>query len=371
MKTSENILTAVFLYFIKISTLHFIIVFIFLSYFGFAQGLPENEMRAHYINIGQGNATLLEFSCGAILIDAGAEGPTTQKMLTRYLGRFFTRRSDLNKTLNLVIVTHAHKDHNFGLRDVFTKFKVLNYVDNGLRYGSGKSNQKWAIDNVNSIGVSYRNYSYDQAIAVAGKKGITDLIIDPVNCLGIDPEISILSGRFDSVPTGITKAELDGNGNLHSLVVRVKFGKSSFLFSGDLEEKAMNQVAEFYKDTQMLDCDVWEVSHHGSYNGITREWLKEVTPKFAVISCGKWDNGKVGAKDKFNTYNFGHPRIIALDLLENSIDGKRPELDSVEAFYGIKEKHRKYKVTKNIYCTAWDGTIVMRASENGSYNIVE
>ena len=343
----------------------------FFSSFCFAQALPENEMRAHYINVGQGNATLLEFTCGAILIDAGAEGPYTQAGISHYLKRFFSRRTDLNKTLNLVIVTHAHKDHNVGLRDVLSQFKVLNYIDNGLRYGSGKSNQKWAQDNVSSMAINYASYSYDQATAVEGKKGITNSIIDPVNCNGVNPKILILSGRFDTVPVGMTKEELNKNGNLHSLVVKVTFGESSFLFTGDLEEKAMNQVVKFYKDTQMLDCDVWQVSHHGSYNGTTMEWLTAVTPKCAVISCGKWNSGKVGAKDNFNTYSYGHPRIAALEMMQRVIADKRPPLDSVVAFYGIKEKHKKYKVTQNIYCSAWDGTIVMRAFENGNYNMVE
>jgi beta-lactamase superfamily II metal-dependent hydrolase len=50
-------------------------LFIILPVFSFSQMLPENEMRAHYVNVGQANATLLEFSCGAILIDAGACHP--------------------------------------------------------------------------------------------------------------------------------------------------------------------------------------------------------------------------------------------------------------------------------------------------------
>lgn len=335
-----------------------------------AQALPNGEMRAHFIDVGQGNATLLEFSCGAVLIDAGAEGPYTQAALGRYLNRFFDRRTDLQRTLSLVIVTHAHKDHNVALKDVLTNFRVLNYVDNGLRYGSGKANQKWAQDNARSLGINYASYSYDEAIRVPGKKGITNLLVDPVNCSGTNPEISILSGRFDAVPMGMTKAELLDNGNLHSLVVKVVFGKSSFLFGGDIEEKAMHQVAKFYNGTNMLDCDVWEVSHHGSYNGTTVEWLNAVTPKYAIIPCGKWDSGRVGARDGYNTYGYGHPRIAALDMMQASITLKRPALDSVVAFQGQREKHKKYKVTQNIYCSAWDGNMVLRAFKNGSYQMM-
>lgn len=352
----------------------FLTVFTFFSVFSaiaFAQGIDSDEMRAHYIDVGQGSATLLEFSCGAILIDAGAEGPVTQAGLIHYLDRFFARRTDLNKTLQSVIVTHAHKDHNVGLRDVLLKFKVLNYVDNGLRKGSGRFNQVWAQDNAGRLGMNYANYSYGNIVAGGRVKGMTDLVIDPVNCQGLDPVISVLSGRFDAPVGGMTVSELGDNGNLHSLVVKVVFGRSSFLFTGDLEEKAMRAVAKYYMGSGTLDSDVWQVSHHGSYNGVTMGWLKEVDPKFAVISCGKWDSGKVGAKDRFNTYTFGHPRIAALDMLQASIKEERLLLDSVVAFYGQREKHRNYKVTKNIYCNAWDGNIVIRAFDNGKYEVVD
>jgi len=350
--------------------LSFMGFFISFSLNSFSQALPQNEMRAHYVNVGQANATLLEFSCGAILIDAGAEGPVTVKELNRYLERFFNRRTDLNKTLNLVVVTHAHADHNKALKDILTNYTVLNYIDNGLRYGSGRTNQKWAQDKRQDFGYQYASYSFDQAAAVAGRKGITNVTIDPVNCNGTDPKISILSGRFEALPQGWTKALSDGNGNLHSLVIKIEFGKSSFLFTGDLELEAMHQVVQLYQGTNMLDTDVWEVSHHGSYNGITSEWLKAVTPKYAIIPCGKWDTGINTPPGTMNTYNFGHPRTVTLDTLSQFIPDNRPALDSIEAFYGVRNKHRKYKVTKNIYSNAWDGTIVMKAFSDGRYVMV-
>lgn len=336
----------------------------------FAQGLPDDEMRAHFINVGQGNATLLEFSCGAILIDAGGEGPITQAEVTRYLDRFFLRRTDLKRTLNSVIITHPHVDHNRALKDVLRRFKVLNYIDNGLRNGSGDTSQIWAQDHAKSMGITYANYSYDQTSVVKGKKGITNKIIDPVNCGGVDPEITILSGRFQALPLGWTQSMSRKKGNLHSLVIKVVFGKSSFLFTGDLELQAMEKVVNLYKGTNMLDCDVWEVSHHGSYNGITPEWLAAVTPNYAIIPSGKWDTGIGTPEGSYNTYNYGHPRISALEMLAKFIPGDRLPLEDVVAFYGIREDHRKVKVVKNIYCSAWDGTIVMKADQNGNYAMV-
>src|SRR5688500_3555657 len=84
----------------------------------------DNTMFAHYINVWQSALLLLEFSCGAVLIDAGAQDEAYQKELIAYLTRFFARRKDLNNTIALLMVTHPHIDHNEALDDIAQKFRV-------------------------------------------------------------------------------------------------------------------------------------------------------------------------------------------------------------------------------------------------------
>jgi len=60
-------------------------------------------MKAHIIDMGQANATLLEFPCGAVLIDAGAQDEEKVDELVRFLNEFFARRQDLNRTLKSII----------------------------------------------------------------------------------------------------------------------------------------------------------------------------------------------------------------------------------------------------------------------------
>lgn len=88
-------------------------------------------MRAHYIDVGQGDATLLEFPTGAVLIDAGAATQEDVEALVEYLDAFFVRRTDLDRTIDSIIITHNHVDHTKGLREVVEAFKVERFVENG------------------------------------------------------------------------------------------------------------------------------------------------------------------------------------------------------------------------------------------------
>jgi len=107
-------------------------------------------MTAHFINIGQGESVLLEFPCGAMLIDAGAQDAAARTRLIAYLNKFFARRTDRHKTLNTVLLTHNHIDHDFGLRTVAENFTVEQFVDNGMLSGPGAPNPKWLRNEVTS-----------------------------------------------------------------------------------------------------------------------------------------------------------------------------------------------------------------------------
>jgi beta-lactamase superfamily II metal-dependent hydrolase len=92
-------------------------------------------MRAHFIDVGQGDATLLEFPCGAILVDTGTEVNEDfdgVAALQAYLEAFFANRTDLHGRLTGLILTHAHIDHVNGVDMVLERFKPANVVTNGL-----------------------------------------------------------------------------------------------------------------------------------------------------------------------------------------------------------------------------------------------
>src|SRR5688572_7150084 len=96
--------------------------FVLLGVRAVALSQPAPSMTAHFINIGQGGAVLLEFPCGAMLVDAGAQDDTAKGRLVTYLKKFFSRRTDLHNTLNTVLVTHNHIDHDSALKAVIETF---------------------------------------------------------------------------------------------------------------------------------------------------------------------------------------------------------------------------------------------------------
>jgi competence protein ComEC len=325
-----------------------------------------NVMRVHYINIGQGAAVLLEFPCGAMLIDAGAQDATYHAKLISYLTDFFTKRKDLNNTLDLVMVTHPHLDHNEALADVAKTFKIKRYIDDGMRTGSGRKNQKMLQDSASAWQIKYASYTYESITTHDNIKGLTNDMIDPIQCKNGDPKIYMYSSRFDAQPDAWSKTDYD-NANNQSLVVKVLFGKASFLFTGDMETKGLETIVNKYGASKALNADVLMVGHHGADNATTDEYLDAVAPKYAVISCGPWDDGKEPHKT-FSTYSYGHPRISTVEMLEKHIVKKRLSVVHVKA--GVKSKEFKdIDVTKCVYATPWDGNVVVTATTDAKYTV--
>jgi len=334
------------------------------------QDSTATTMQAHFINVGQADATLLEFPCGAILIDAGAQDSTTQNALILYLQHFFARRSDLHNTLDLVVISHDHTDHDITLPRVAQTFTIKHYLDNGhtQSYNSGEPMQTNMEKYAQQHAIPYENFSFEQITANGNHSGVTDSVIEPLHCSVISPQITVLSGRFATKPAGWRSSDFS-NENNHSLVIRVQFGKASFLFSGDLETAGDSQLVNYYGNNSLLDVDVWKVSHHAAVNGTSAALLAAITPQYAVIFCGQWNYGIGPPIKTFSTYAYGHPRIVTLDALQQSIAGTRLQALTVKAA-SAQYTFSDYNITKNIYATAWDGNVTIKATSSGKYTVI-
>jgi competence protein ComEC len=322
---------------------------------------PGDVAIAHFIDMDQGNATLLEFPCGAILIDAGGRDTAAGDHLIAYLNAFFARRTDLHRHLAAVFVTHTHVDHNRALRRVGEAFSIDGYVHNGILSGSGRANATWMANFVVTHAPAIPSVAVDDGvIGAAGPNGLAGPVVDPLACPRVDPDIRVLSGSYRDNP-GWPDGEFD-NGNNHSLVIRVTYGKAKFLFTGDLEEPAIETLLAKYQSSPLLDVDVYEVGHHGSANGTTPALLTAMSPDIAVISMG---NSAI--HEQWSAWAYGHPRRSAVVMISQAVSRARPASEVLVAD-GVKH-FTPFTLTKAVYGTGWNGDIDIRATPDGTLTV--
>ena len=92
-----------------------------------------------------------------------------------------------------------------------------------------------------------------------------------------------------------------------------------------------------------------------------------MSPEIAVISMGKWDDGRNSA-NRFNTWHYGHPRKVVVDMLGAAIDGQPSSPKRLRVAEGA-ERFRNYTVRKKIYRTGWEGTIEIRATADKEFRV--
>ncbi|GAB3252271.1 helix-hairpin-helix domain-containing protein [Chitinimonas naiadis] len=337
-----------------------------LAMVGLSAQSAGQTMRVHFIDVGQGAATLVEFPCAAMLIDTGGErNPEFNGTdeLMHYLDTFFALRPDLHNTLHSLVLTHPHSDHTQGVQAVISKYKVLNALTNGLETGSGRLGQ---IALQRKVAEAEETPTPDDDIGyqaiwqrdIPKDTGLTNAVIDPISCTDIDPRITALWGQVDHSLDWTTKQL--GNGNNHSVAIRVDFGKASLLIAGDLEDTAMPSMIAHYQGSKLLDVDVMTVNHHGSHNGTTDAWLRATTPDYAVIEMGSPERQR-----PWTAWAYGHPRKDAVERLQRLVAASRPETN-VSVASKVKT-FVPFKLTRAIYGTGWDGTVILEADTDGRW----
>lgn len=96
---------------------------------------------------------------------------------------------------------------------------------------------------------------------------------------------------------------VDNGINNNSILAKFMCRDFTMLFTGDIEEKAEKEILEKYRNSDILDCDILKVAHHGSKSSSIQEILEKITPKVAVIGVGE--------------NNYGHPNSDVMKRLEN------------------------------------------------------
>ena len=254
--------------------------------------LPEEGLAVSYIDVGQGDATLIVCNGEAMLIDAGVpeEGQTVVDYLTA---------SGVD-SLVYAAVTHAHDDHCGGMDDVVDAFPIGTLFAPYTEFDSSGA------------------FTYFEDAAAERGLYITVPTIGSTFTLG-GATVSFVG------PVGDWGDDLNDS----SLIIRVDYGSRSFLFPGDASDGTIADCA--YIGGYDLDCDVLKLGHHGSSTSTDEEILDLTTPEIAVASCGL-DN------------SYAHPHDEVVDLLAvRGIKLLRTDLDGTVTVWTDGEELSLYE----------------------------
>ena len=219
------------------------------------------EVEYHFIDVGQGDATLIRTPEGDILIDAGEN--SAEEDLKNYLDLCGV------DVLYYAIFTHPDSDHIGGADMVLAEYEVLNVI-------------KPELEKDTKV--------YTRMMEAIAAEGCT-----VYNAL---PGETYSLGEFDMFVFGPDPNNKKLDSNNSSIVIKATWGNTTAMLTGDAEEPAEESILATFSADE-LGSMLLKMGHHGSKTSSTDAWLAAVKPTIAVISCGK-DN------------KYGHPHAEVL-----------------------------------------------------------
>lgn len=223
-------------------------------------------LTVSFIDVGQADCALLECDGEFMLIDGGNRDDG--QLVVSYLEQQGV------ETLSAVVCTHAHEDHVGGLPSVLAVYPTQ------AVYAPTRT---------------YASKVFDDFVYYTDQQGLEITIPAPGDTWTL--------GQASVTVLGPVKSYAETNDT--SIVLRVSYGETDFLFTGDMETTAENDMLDYWGGRISWKADVLKVGHHGSNTSTGYRFLNEVAPDYAVISVGK-DN------------SYGHPHEEPLSRLNQA-----------------------------------------------------
>lgn len=225
----------------------------------------EGSLIVSFLDVGQGDAILIQAPMGEVLIDGGPGRQVLEQMGKEM--PFFDRK------IELVILTHPDSDHINGLVEVLKNYK---------------------IDTVMETEVQNDNKGYAEWQRIISEKGIKNVIAKKGDKIDLGEGIT-LDFLWPEEPVSKNDKELNNS----SVVNLLGWNETEVILTGDAETGTLDKIADANPG---IDVEILKQPHHGSKTGISEKFLAAFKPEVSIIS--------VGAKNRY-----GHPHQDTLDIL--------------------------------------------------------
>lgn len=223
---------------------------------------PLPSMETHFIDVGQGDSSLIVTPNGKTILIDGGKKSAGEKVLS-YLNKQGIQ------SIDLLVATHPDADHIGGLIDVLQSVSVKKVLDSGK---------------------SHTSQTYLEYLNLIDKKAIPFEVAKTGSLISLDNSVKI------QVLNSGDSAE---DNNEASVVLKISYGTIDFLYTGDAGVEAEANMISKYN----VEAEVLKVGHHGSETSSSQTFINAVKPRVSVLSVGV-DN------------SYGHPDSVVVDRLK-------------------------------------------------------
>lgn len=268
---------------IKLGILVVLFLGTFISVYAVFKEDRNGILTIAFLDVGQGDAIYIEAPSGNQVLIDGGPGKAVLRELSKVMPFY-------DRSIDVVMATHADQDHVGGLPDVLNKYKIQIFMEPGV---PGPSSSYEELEKI---------VEGDGTKKILARRG---MVVD----LGDGAILQILFPVIDSPSTDT---------NMSSIVARLVYGENEFMLTGDSPLAIENYLVSLESQSRTfgtgavqsptLASDVLKAGHHGSKTSTSESFVSAVSPQYAIISVGK-DN------------KYGHPNQETLDTL-NSFGAK-------------------------------------------------
>jgi competence protein ComEC len=255
----------------------------------FCNSLFSNELIVTHLNIGQGDATVIQFPNGRVLqMDSGKKG-RGKSIISK-----FYKKNNIKK-IDIAIASHPDYDHIGGFKYIFDNFKITEFWENSITTTKTYKNMLLAI---RKNDIKYY-FGYDMIKTHLEK-------LNKENFFGENVTIKLLG-----------PLKQFANNNDKSLVIQIIYKNRTFLIAGDAGYEPQQLMAKKWKET--LKSDFLLVPHHGSSHNYNKYFLNYVNPEIAVISAGYKNSYHHPTDNIIKAYYAAGVKLFRTDILQSHV----------------------------------------------------